>query len=306
MLHPDVATRAPELARVFAQAKPFRHVVVEPFLQPEALTALMGEFPAFAAERARNELGEVGRKAVVPGIRTIGPAYRAFDELLRSQSLLDLLGQITGIEKLLYDQDYVGGGTHENLHGQDLDLHIDFNYHPARGWHRRLNLILFLNEEWRPEWGGCLELHRDPWHPDQDEVAKVTPVANRAVLFETTERSWHGFPRIHLPADRQQVSRKSVAVYYYTAERPAAETAAPHGTVYVPQPLPGRWQQPGHTLTAEDVWQLQVLWERRNAQLRFLYERELEFSAALRAMRESASFRLGRMLTWPLRVLRRR
>jgi hypothetical protein len=168
--------------------------------------------------------------------------------------------------------------------------------------HRRLNLILFLNREWDESWGGCLELHKDPWDPDANSVSMIVPIANRAVLFETTERSWHGFSRIALPPDRQHISRKSVAVYYYTASRPAAEAVASHGTVYVPRPLPEHFQA-GYTLGEDDVYTLQVLWERRNAQLRFLYERELEFSDALTKIRTSPSFRIGRALTWPARLL---
>jgi hypothetical protein len=125
---------------------------------------------------------------------------------------------------------------------------------------------------------------------------------NRAVLFETTERSSHGFPQIRLPPDRLHPSRKSVAVYHYTAKRSAEETANSHGTVYVPRLLPEHLHA-GHTRSAGDVYGLQVLWERRNAQLRFLYERELEFAEALAKITNSPSFRLGRMLTWPYRAL---
>lgn len=275
---------------------------MDEFLHPGAIDALIAEFPTFDASQAVNEVGQVGRKAVVSRIASIGPTFKALDRLLRDAPFLQLMSQITGIPDLIHDPAYVGGGTHENLDGQDLDLHVDFNYHPS-GLHRRLNLIIFLNREWDSAWGGCLELHRDPWNPGDNLISTVIPLANRAVLFETTEHSWHGFSRIVLPADRSHISRKSVAVYYYTAKRPAEEIAPSHATVYVPRPLPEHLQA-GYTLRDEDVYSLQVLWERRNAQLRFLYERELEFSEALAKIRNSPSFRLGRILTWPARVLR--
>jgi Rps23 Pro-64 3,4-dihydroxylase Tpa1-like proline 4-hydroxylase len=132
---------------------------------------------------------------------------------MSGRDFLGWLSQATGISDLLYDSEYVGGGTHENLDGQGLDPHVDFNVHTNGRWHRRLNLILFLNDHWEPDWGGCLELRRDPWLPaDEDELVTVVPRANRIVIFETTEHSWHGFPRITLPASTEGLMRRSVAV----------------------------------------------------------------------------------------------
>jgi 2OG-Fe(II) oxygenase superfamily len=238
----------------------------------------------------------------VPEIVSIGPAYQKFDRLMRSRELLDWMGRVASISELVYDPDYVGGGTHENLDGQDLDVHVDFNFHPKRPLHRRLNLIVFLNPEWREEWGGCLELHQDPWNPENSTCAKVIPLANRAVLFETTETSWHGFSRIRLPEEKRQISRRSLAVYFYTRDRPGKETAPSHGTVYVPRPLP-EYLQDGYQLRASDVQEIRDLMTRRDGQIRFLYERELEFSEVITGITRSPAFRVGRFLTWPLRQL---
>ena len=242
-------------------------------------------------------------KAAIPGIASLGPAYKQFDALMRDRAFLQFMGRIAGIEALRYDPDYVGGGTHENLEGQELDLHVDFNYHPKGLLHRRLNLIVFLNPEWSETWGGCLELCKDPWDSSIGESQLVVPLANRAVLFETTERSWHGFTRIELPEDKRHISRRSLAVYFYTRERPAEETAPSHATIYVPRPLPD-YLQAGYTLRQEDVDLMQVLIERRNMQIRFLYERETEFATMTTRITRSASFRLGRLLTWPVRKLK--
>ncbi len=303
LIDPSVRNRADLLRQEFQLNQPFRHVVMDSFLEPGFCDRLLADFPAFDERKAVNELGEVGRKAVVPDLDRIGPSYAQFDRLMRAREFLAFVGQISGIANLVYDPAYVGGGTHENLDGQELDAHVDFNYHPTKPLHRRLNLIVFLNPEWLECWGGCLELSEDPWLPAQPEhVRTVVPIANRAVLFETTEKSWHGFKRIRLPDEKRRLSRRSIAVYFYSADRPPEEAAPSHGTVYVPRPLPQL--QAGYTLGQEDVDEIQVLMARRDAQIRYLYRRELEFSKVLSGMIRSPSFRVGRFFTWPLRKLR--
>ena len=288
------------LRHEFEDAQPFRHVVIEEFLDESFLRALKEEFPGFDAGLSTNELGERGGKAVRPDLASLGPAYAQLDQLFKSAEFLAFLSAITGIPKLLYDPEYVGGGTHENRHGQDLDTHVDFNYHPGTRHHRRLNLILFLNPEWDAAWGGVLELQKDPALAPAHNVRRaVVPIQNRCVIFETTESSWHGFETIQLPPVKQHLSRRSIAVYYYTRERPREETAPSHGTVYLPDPMPD-YVEPGHTLTAAEAHHLAVQFARRDTQIRYLYERELEFSR----IAQSPAYRLARALTWPLRQLR--
>lgn len=288
-------TSQPDALRAeFRRARPFRHLQLDGFLAPEFAQRLLDEFPDFERGNARNEHGELGGKSVVEQIRELGSAFTALDDLVRSEAFLRWLSQATGIPELRYDPWYFGGGTHDNRHGQELDPHVDFNRHPEDGSHRRLNLIVYLNHGWQDAWGGSLELHSDPRRED-DAVSLITPLFNRCVVFETTEHSWHGFSRIQLPEDQRQRSRKSVALYFYTRERPAEEMAPEHSTIYVDRPLPERFSA-GHTLDAADVEELRVLLTRRDQHIQRLYADLMQKQAP---KPPGGSGALARFQRWP-------
>lgn len=276
-----VIDQADRLRDGFLSAQPFAHCVIDDFFTDGFAHALHSTFPAFDRGNSLNEDGIPAGKSVVERMPTLGEGYLRLDRCVQSPGFLELLARITGIPDLLYDPAYFGGGTHENRNGQSLDSHIDFNYHPGTNWHRRLNLIVYLNPEWEEPWGGTLELHRDPYDPETDQVVSVVPLFNRCVIFETTEHSWHGFPRIELPADKANLSRKSVALYFYTRERPGAQTALAHSTIYVDRPLPVHLQ-PGRVLTERDCSELQELVTRSSNHHRRLYAEITRLQTELR------------------------
>jgi len=269
LISSDVIARTGEYAARFARRDPFRHVVIDDFLASGYAAALLAEFPPFERGNARSENGTLGNKSTVERIREIGASYTQLDDLIRTPDFLDLVGRITGIPDLLYDAWYFGGGTHENREGQDLDAHVDFNRHPVEHWHRRLNLIVYLNHEWDDAWGGSLEIHSDPRAQD-NRVKLITPLYNRCVIFETTETSWHGFSRIGLPEPKKDLTRKSIALYFYTRERPVEELADTHSTIYVDRPLPERFRA-GATLGEADIEELRILFARRDQHNQRLY-----------------------------------
>jgi 2OG-Fe(II) oxygenase superfamily len=281
MIRPEVMQEASEHARAFRDAQPFKYVVLDGFLEPMVSRRLLDEFPSFEDRHALNEMGQVGGKAVRMDVRDVSDTYRSVDRYLQTREFLDYVSTVTGIPDLLYDPDYVGGGTHENRDGQRLEQHVDFNFHPGTRWHRRLNLIVYLNPGWDDAWGGALELQTDPWQGDT-RGPRIAPLFNRAVIFETTEKSWHGFSQISLPVDRKSLSRKSFAIYLYTRERPQEETAASHATVYVPDTMPKELHA-GKTLTDADIMELTARFGRLRGQLKFLYDREKEFATQLAA-----------------------
>lgn len=294
LVNPNVTRNAARIAEQFAPRKPFRHVVIDDFLSADYARQLLAEFPDFERGNARNEAGDLGNKSTVERIRELGSPYRDLDDLIKSNEFLELIGNLTGIENLLYDPWYFGGGTHENRERQDLDPHVDFNRHPIENWHRRLNLIVYLNPEWEDNWGGSLEIHTDPRTGD-NRTQLITPLFNRCVIFETTETSWHGFSRISLPDDKKALSRRSIALYFYTVDRPSEELADPHSTIYVDRALPEHFVEE-KILDAADIVELKTLLARRDQHNQRLYRDITRLSADLEQARSALyAGNLGRL-----------
>ncbi|NYZ61342.1 2OG-Fe(II) oxygenase [Luteimonas deserti] len=269
IIHPRVVDDADELGKRFVAASPFPHLVIDSFLAPGLAERLLAEFPSFEHGNFVGDDGRPGGKSTSDKVRELGPAYRELDDAIQSPDFLQVLSRLTGIDGLLYDRWYLGGGTHENRDGMSLDPHVDFNFHPSERWHRRLNLIVYLNPVWQPEWGGCFELFRDPHATPRADVS-ITPAFNRCALFETSERSWHGFDTIRLPPDQAHLTRRSIALYFYTRDRPADEIADRHTTYYVKRQLPERFVE-GRELDACDIAEMRALIAQRDEHIRMLY-----------------------------------
>lgn len=268
-LSPEATARTAQWREAFHVAQPFRHVVIDDFLQAGFATALLQAFPAFERGNHIGDDGRPGGKSTFEKIRQLDGPWKQLDEVIKSADFLQWVSDLTGIDALLYDPFYLGGGTHENRHGQGLSAHIDFNYHPSERWHRRLNLIVYLNPEWDASWGGNLQLFRDPY-AEPTPAHSIAPAFNRCVIFETTEKSWHAFDPIALPEDKRDLMRRSVALYFYSKDRPQGETAGRHTTHYVDAGVPDHWQA-GHVLSGEDATLLRSLVAHRDERLRSLY-----------------------------------
>lgn len=303
MISDQVLARLPADTEQFQRREPFRHVVIDGFLQPESAAGLLAEFPAFNRAHAINEDGQVGNKAVCERVRALGPNFSRLDALVQAPDFLGLVARITSIPDLLYDPHYFGGGTHDNRNGQGLDAHVDFNRHPITHTHRRLNLIIYLNPDWQAEWGGVLELHSDP-QSEHDRITRVVPLFNRAVIFETTEHSWHGFSPITLPPSRKGEARRSIALYFYTAQRPVDELAAAHSTVYVGRPLSAQVAA-GLTLAQADVDEIRSLLRDRDLHIQRLYRETSQLNARLEQALQALGLVRGSLVFRALSAIRR-
>jgi 2OG-Fe(II) oxygenase superfamily len=266
------------LGNTFVHAAPFPHIVLDQFFTAEYAHALLATFPSFEQGNAVGDDGQLGHKSTIARIRKLGEPYAALDDMIQTPAFLAWLGRVTKMDGLLYDPFYLGGGTHDNRHGASLNAHIDFNYHPSERWHRRLNLIVYLNPEWDAAWGGSLELFRDP-HANGSPDVSIEPRFNRCVIFETSERSWHGFSTIQQPAEKQSQTRKSIALYFYSKTRPESEVAPKHTTIYVQRPLP-EYVQAGHTLTEAQANELRALMDARDAHIRWQYDENTQLLQA--------------------------
>ena len=202
------------LAARYQSAEPFPHIHLERFLDPSLARELAHEFPragtaAWTQYKHYNEnkLGLTKRDQLPHGLGLL------IDEL-NGPEFTAALSRLTGIPHLIADPTLEGGGLHQSGPKGFLNIHADFTVHHHHShWRRRVNLILYLNEGWEESWGGAIEL----WDRGMTHcVTKIAPLLNHAVIFSTDEDSYHGFPdALTCP---EGVTRKSVALYYYTEE----------------------------------------------------------------------------------------
>lgn len=219
-----------KFSQQYKAAQPFPHLVIDDFLPEAALDAVLDEFPTAESEFWYKFDDQFQKKLGSPAEVFMPSSARTLTAELNSGYFLDFLGVLTGIQGLLPDTRLTGGGLHQIKTGGKLGIHVDFNIDPKTRLHRRLNLLLYLNRDWDPAWGGALEL-RD-CRNNMALGREIMPVYNRCVIFGTTETSFHGHP--HPLRCPQDVTRKSLALYYYTAHHDDFAPAEKHSTLFAP------------------------------------------------------------------------
>jgi len=223
--------RQHEIKNDFQTKKPFKYVVFDDFFKPQAAEIIYQNYPEIEkgmwdGTTYINQKNKFKKSNFEPG----SLMQRAFDEL-NSSVFLHWLEQVTGIqESLIADEELFGGGLHQSVNGAFLNVHVDFNMHPKTNYHRRLNVLIYMNKDWKDEYEGHLELW-DFSDNSKSQLGKIAPTFNRCVIFETNEISYHGHPKpLQTPPN---ISRKSLAVYYFTKTRPGSEVTAEHNTKFV-------------------------------------------------------------------------
>ncbi len=148
---------------------------------------------------------------------------------LNSQEFINYLEKLTGIDGLIPDPHYRGGGAHIIPDGGFLDLHTDRSFHPKLKLYRRVNALIYFNMNYLKGYGGELEL----WNEDLTKLkASIEPIYNRAVIFNTDATSWHGHPKPW----KSLRPRMSIATYFFTATIPEDFKANLESTNFVARP----------------------------------------------------------------------
>jgi hypothetical protein len=217
------------LAEQYRDARPFPHIVLDGLFDDDALAAVLRDFPSPEAMTwHRFDNPREKKLGYFYETSAVSDTVRRFLDAMNSFEMLLWLEALTGIDGLIPDPYFGGGGLHQIERGGFLKIHADFNVHPKLKLDRRLNVLVYLNQDWREEYGGHLEL----WDAGgQRCVERILPIFNRTVVFSTSDTSYHGHP--HPLASPPGVTRKSVSLYYYTAGRPGDERSAPHDTIFV-------------------------------------------------------------------------
>ncbi len=215
-----LSTLASKHNATYNAAKPFPHVVIDNFLPHHVAKQALVEFPPPNAPlwldwRKRDTVHQPRKLGVGSADRLAqaSPSLQHILFTLNSSAMIEFLETLTGIQGLIPDPHFTGGGLHQILPGGKLAIHSDFNFDSKLKLYRRINALIFLNEDWTEAYGSHLEL----WNPTMTRcVQRVLPIFNRCIIFNTDKDSCHGHPEpLNTP---DHITRKSLALYYYSRD----------------------------------------------------------------------------------------
>ena len=219
--------------------EPFPHCVVDNFLDSTIADELYDNIKSLKLKNANSSFTQKGRFEYNKfGFSEIGSFSSPLKDVfvyLASKEFVEKIEKLTGISGLVYgDVNLRGAGVHIIKNKGFLGMHTDFNTynHPIHGkLDRRINLLLYMNKDWNSEYNGNLLMY----HPDNiSKVKSIEPIFNRCVIFNTTNKSVHGHP-FPLTVDKEDIYRRSIAVYYYTKNENGNvdfEGDSPHSTLW--------------------------------------------------------------------------
>lgn len=207
----------------------FKRITISDFLGKENFEYIYKNFPSPEADLWKETNYEYTMKKSVSKKGVFGLKEELLNKNqrnilleLNSGMFIHFLERLSGITGLVPDPYFAEAGFHLSRETGSLEIHADFSHHDDLKLERRLNVIYYLNKNYDPSFGGALELY----NKDLTPLEKILPYADTAVIFETNETSYHGFPDpMNFPANSY---RRSIAMYYYTIPT----TRKPHRIIF--------------------------------------------------------------------------
>tara|TARA_B100000212_G_scaffold335314_1_gene307106 strand:+ start:1046 stop:1771 length:726 start_codon:yes stop_codon:yes gene_type:complete len=213
----------------FLEAKPFPHIIIDNFLEPELANKLSTCFEIETIQRNKNWTHHHNENADRYRLEDefyMDKELQAFARYTNSRDFILFLEGITSYKSLIGDPYFVGGGAMSTSRGGFLKMHVDFNWsHKLQLW-RKINFIIYLTKDWEKEWGGELVLESK----NSDLEKKIVPLFNRAVIFKVDNLSFHGQPKpLSCPKNKL---RSLFSSFYYSSDKFKTTSEEPHFTKY--------------------------------------------------------------------------
>lgn len=208
-----------KLRHIYKNNQPYPHLEIDGLFNKLLLGRIAATFPDLRnAKKEEVRGGGTLKRGSREGCLMAEGLTKHFIRYLNSFEFIDFIQTVCDIEEpLIADHTLLGGGLHSTSTGGSLGMHVDFPIHKKNKLDRRVNVLVYLNKNWKAEWGGEFIAS------DQTGSCKKTylPLINKTVIFETNDFTIHGHP--YPLKSPENINRNSIAMYYYTNGRPKGE-----------------------------------------------------------------------------------
>jgi Rps23 Pro-64 3,4-dihydroxylase Tpa1-like proline 4-hydroxylase len=200
-------------------------LVIDDVLPEAAARDIFAAFPQPERMMHRHDLRE--SKYFAAQLDQHHPLLEEILFAFQEPNLVSILSEITGVTKLRPDPELYAAGVSTMVKGGFLNPHLDNSHDARQEYYRVLNSLYYVTPEWRPEYGGNLEL----WDEGPRGRARTIPSSfNRLVVMQTDPASWHSVnPVVH-------EGRRTCVSNYYFREQPVQDEPYFHGTSFRGRP----------------------------------------------------------------------
>ena len=191
----------------YLTAEPFPHLVIKNICDSKKIEQLYSEIPNLNSKS--RDLMFAKNKFEKSNYGELGNLFLELQTDLRSEKMNDFLSFISS-KDVFVDPKNHGGGLHQGRGNSFLDMHLDYNYHPInKNWWREMNLLLYMNKDWKSEYGG----HLDLVDLRTDKVEKCDVPFNTLIIQKCDDYTLHGYKPTNFP---EGVNRTSIATYAFS------------------------------------------------------------------------------------------